>query len=384
MSGRPASVARASIVPIGACVLLALMLGLVLGNAGTTLGYDYRCYESAARQIVDGQPLYDNAFSIQVGTCPGTYTYPPPFALALVPLLAFGGAAATIWWLAMAGAGLLAIALLPVRRDVRWLLVVIAAVDWPFLYSIKLGQVGSLLLLLFAIAWRWMDRPAVMGVAAAIGTLVKVQPVLLVLWAATTGRLRAAAIAVVTIVAVAAVSALAVGPDAWRAYADLLSGLNGALGAEHNVALGAVVRQAGAPADFATGVQMAGALAALAAMLAAWRWAGPVASFQATILASQLVASPLRDHYAVLLLLPVAWLVARGQLWAAVLPLAGWLSLAATADGATGTLGALSVPLSFYVALAAVVYEGVRESRLEHSATVASPAPERRGVILRP
>jgi dolichyl-phosphate beta-glucosyltransferase len=78
---------------------------------------------------LDGQPIYDNAFSISVGTCPGTYTYPPAFAVALIPWLRlwrrgrrrFG---AWRWPLASWPAWLV----LPVRRDVRWLRRVVAAV----------------------------------------------------------------------------------------------------------------------------------------------------------------------------------------------------------------------------------------------------------------
>jgi hypothetical protein len=85
------------IVPVGSVALLVLMIGLVLASAGKTLGYDYTCYENAARHVVDGKPIYDNAYSINVGDCPGTYTYPPAFAVALVPWLLFGAAAAGAW-----------------------------------------------------------------------------------------------------------------------------------------------------------------------------------------------------------------------------------------------------------------------------------------------
>ncbi|HZL33438.1 MAG TPA: hypothetical protein VFC81_05575, partial [Verrucomicrobiae bacterium] len=50
------------IVPVGSVGLLVLMIGLVLASAGQTLGYDYTCYEGAARHLIDGKPMYDNAF----------------------------------------------------------------------------------------------------------------------------------------------------------------------------------------------------------------------------------------------------------------------------------------------------------------------------------
>ena len=42
------------LVPAGSISLLVLMIGLVLAAAGKTLGYDYTCYEGAARHLLDG------------------------------------------------------------------------------------------------------------------------------------------------------------------------------------------------------------------------------------------------------------------------------------------------------------------------------------------
>ena len=351
------------IVPVGSVGLLVLMIGLVLASAGKTLGYDYTCYEGAARHLVDGKPIYDNAFSIAVGTCPGTYTYPPAFAVALVPWLLFGGAAAGAWCLAMAACFLVGVALLPVRRDVRWLIVIVAALDWPLLYAVKLGQVEPILFLAFAAAWRWMDRPWAVGVATAVGTLVKVQPALLGVWAVATGRWRAGAVAVGVGVAAAAAATLFTGPGAWATYADLLRGLGGTFSTGHNFAPGAVAHLAGASDGVAAAVQLASVGLAAAALLAAFRWASPAASLQVTIVVSQLLSSPLRDHYAVLLLLPVAWLVSRGRTWAAVIPLLGWIALFADDTAATWPAVA-SIPLTFFGVLALLLWEAYRERRV--------------------
>jgi len=351
------------IVPVGSVGLLVLMIGLVLASAGKTLGYDYTCYEGAARHLVDGRPIYDNAFSIAVGTCPGTYTYPPAFAVALVPWLLFGGAAAGAWCVAMAACFLVGVALLPVRRDVRWLIVIVAALDWPLLYAVKLGQVEPILFLAFAAAWRWMDRPWAVGVATAVGTLVKVQPALLGVWAVATGRWRAGAVAVGVGVAAAAAATLFTGPGAWATYADLLRGLGGTFSTGHNFAPGAVAHLAGASDGVAAAVQLASVGLAAAALLAAFRWASPAASLQVTIVVSQLLSSPLRDHYAVLLLLPVAWLVSRGRTWAAVIPLLGWIALFADDTAATWPAVA-SIPLTFFGVLALLLWEAYRERRV--------------------
>ena len=361
-------------VPVGSILLLIAMVGLFLGTAGNTLGYDYGCYAGAARNLLDGKAIYDNVFSINVGTCPGTYTYPPAFAVALVPWLSLGGAAAGLWCVAMALCFVAGVALLPVRRDVRWLIVILGALNWPLLYAVKLGQVEPILFLGFAAAWRWMDDARVVGAATAVGALVKVQPGLLAVWAIATGRYRAAAIGISATVALAAAVTLVTGIGAWSAYVDLLRGLGGALATPHNFAPGAVAYQAGASESVATAVQLASSAAAVAALLAAWRFASPVASLQVTIVASQLISSPLRDHYAVLLLLPTAWLVTRGRAWAVVFPLVGWIALLADGEQ-TVWWAAASVPITFFGCLALLLLEAMVERRASGARTPPASSP---------
>jgi alpha-1,2-mannosyltransferase len=369
----------AALVPTGSIALLALMLGTVLASAGNTLGYDYTCYEAAARHLLNGAPIYDNAFSINVGTCPGTYTYPPAFAVALVPWLLFGGAAAGLWCLAMAVSFVAGVALLPVRRDVRWVVIIVAALDWPLLYAVKLGQVEPLLFLGFAAAWRWMDRPSVVGTATALGALIKVQPGLLAVWAIATRRYRAVAAAVVVGLAIAAAATLFTGLGAWTTYIDLVRGLGATYSTAHNFAPGAVVRLAGASEGTASAVQLASVIVAVAALLVAYRWASPVASLQVTIVVSQLLSAPLRDHYAVLLLLPVAWLLARGRYWAGLIPLLGWISLFASADSASWPAVA-SVPMTFFGVLAILIWEAYRERGALPSGAEPDPSAVRRAL----
>jgi alpha-1,2-mannosyltransferase len=359
-------------VPMGAISLLVLMLGAILANAGDTLGYDYTCYQGAARHLLDGKPIYDNAFSISVATCPETYTYPPVFAVALIPWLIFGGAAAGAWCIAMAVCFLAGVALLPVRRDIRWLVVILAALDWPFINAVKLGQVEPLLFLGFAAAWRWMDRPAVVGLVTAVGGLVKIQPAILGGWALFTRRYRAVAVAAVVALAAASAATLVTGFGVWATYVDLVRGLSGNFSTAHNSAPGAVAHLAGAPDWLAEAIQLASEAVAIAALLAAWRWATPEASLMVTVIASQLLSSPLRDHYAVLLLLPVAWLVSRGLTWTAIIPILGWLyafgSVPALLMPATAT-----IPITFFAVLGLVLFEAYRERREVRRGPVAAP-----------
>ena len=69
---------------------------------------------------------------------------------------------------------LVGVAILPVRTNIRWLVLLLAAQSWPFLYGIKLGQAGLLPFLLFAIGWRWLDtRPVVLGMSAGLGAAIR-------------------------------------------------------------------------------------------------------------------------------------------------------------------------------------------------------------------
>ena len=357
-------------VPVGTLFLLAMMLGLIYAAAGRTLGYDFEAYRAAAHRILSGERLYDPSVSVAGGSA--IYLYPPPFALALAPLLALpDDLARAVWFLAMAICLPAGAALMPVRRNVRWLIVLLGALNWPFLYSVKLGQVGPLLLLLFAAAWRWRDRKGPLGVAIAVGTLVKVQPGLLIPWAAATRRLPAAVVAVVVAVALAAVATVATGWAAWLDYVTLLSRVSSAVATPHNCSPGAVLYQAGVPEVLASLVQTASTALAAGALLVAWRFARPEASLAVTIVASQLLTPLLWDHYAVLLLLPTAWLLERGRTWAVVIPLAGWISLF---DNDGSWVPSASVPIIFFCCLAALLWETLLARRSAPAVTLGDLA----------
>ena len=82
--------------------------------------------------------------------------------------------------------------------------------------------------------------------------------------------------------------------------------------------------------------------------------ASAAASFLATVVASQLLSPVLWDHYAMLLLLPVAYLLDRGHWWSAAIPLA-------TSIFIIGIAPPVAYPIAFWVALVAVLSVGLRE-----------------------
>ena len=174
--------AISGLLPLIAIGVLALTVGAVLAAAGDTHGYDFRAYYDAAVRVLHGQSAYDQAYDL--AGAGGLFFYPPTFIPLVLPFGLLGVDVATWTWTGLmlaAFAG--AVVAMPVTSRTRWWIVLLAAVSWPFIHNIKLGQVGPLLLLLFAVAWRWRDRPVTFGVASGLGAAIKVQPGLLLVWA---------------------------------------------------------------------------------------------------------------------------------------------------------------------------------------------------------
>jgi hypothetical protein len=325
---RPFAIALATIgLPVAASLVLAAGLAGIVAAAGSTLGYDYQAYIGAAQRLLDGRPLYDTTVDVAGGFA--IYLYPPPFALAMVPF-ALLPATAGLWaWLGLLTATfVLAVAILPVRREVRWLVLLFAGLSWPFLYTMKLGQVTPLLFLALAAGWRWLDRPARLGISMAIGTATKLQPAVLFLWAAATRRWRAIWIGAGLVLALAVVSTALVGTAAWADYVALLRRVSSPIATPHNFTPGAIAYQAGADQPMASLVQWAWLGVVAVVTLFAWVRRDSETSYVVTVVASQAVSPLLWDHYAMILLIPVAFLLERRRWWAAAIPLVTWLPFA--------------------------------------------------------
>ncbi len=317
----PLLVAAAVVVPI-------LTTGLILLVAGDTLGYDFRAYLDAARRLMDGGALYETG--VTSSGVVGLFQYPPPVAVALVPIALLPETLApTLVWLGLLLAALAgAVVALPVRAWVRWAVLLVAGLTWPVLYAVKLGQVGPLLVLLFALAWRWLDRPVPLGLSIAAGTILKLQPVLLVPWALATGRWRAAAVATGAILVICAASVPIVGTGAWLDWIGLIRGVGATVETAHAVSPGAIALGLGADSTVATAIQWAFVAAVAIVTILAWLRRDAASSLVVTAVASQCVSPLVWDHYAVVLLLPVALVLDRlgPRAWPiALLPIAGWL-----------------------------------------------------------
>ena len=306
---------------MAAVASLVLVLLPILLSAGSTLGFDYAAYAAAAERLVHGQPLYDTSVNVSGGFL--FFYYPPPFVLIALPFALLPAAAEPeVWIAAMAAAFLVGAALLPVKREVRWAIVLLGGLSWPLAYSLKLGQVGPLLFVLFAAGWRWLDRPGRLGTTIALGTIVKIQPAVVLAWAALDRRWRTIGIAIVVLTAAAVLATLVTGFSTWADYVAVLRQVSAPITTPHNYTPGAIAFQLGVPEALASGLQ----LLVIVAVLFAIPWTAlrspAEVGFLTAVTASQLLSPVLWDHYAMLLLLPVAWLLDRRLWWAALIPLA--------------------------------------------------------------
>jgi hypothetical protein len=347
--------ALARLLPVFAIVIFAAGVGVTLAVADDTLGYDFLAYHAATSRVLAGQPAYDTSFDAAGGF--GLFYYPPTF----IPLvLAFGllppDAATLAWTAGLLVAFAVGVAVMPVGRTVKWWIVLLAGLSWPFLYAIKLGQVGPLLFLLLAIGWRWMDRGPVLGVSGALGAAIKIQPGLILAWALLTRRWAAVVTGAVVLAALALLATLVAGFGAWMDFLALITRVSDPITTSHNFTPGAVAYQLGVSRDAAALIQWVSmGLAALAFVVAALRL-GAVPSYLVAVIASQLLSPILWDHYALLLLLPVAWLMDRGYWWAAVFVLATPVLI-------VGQLPPWVYPAAFWACLVAMVVVGVVDRR---------------------
>lgn len=350
-----ATVRRAVAVAAALLVLAVIVasLALVLAAAGYTFAFDYLAYDAAARRLLAGEPVFDLSFDA-TGTF-GLFYYPPTFLFlvlpfALLPVLP----AAWAWIVASILVTAVAVAVLPVRRDVRALVGALVGISWPFLFAVKVGAVGPLLLLGFAVGWRWLPRDVPLAGSIALGAAVKLQPVLLVGWLALVGRWRALAWTLALIAVAALVATIVVGPSAWADLAMLYFRVSDVTTHPQNFAPATTAFFLGAPLEVAQAVQVAWLVIVGALVVLSARRATQEASYLVAVVATQISSPILWDHYALVLALPVAWLLQRRHWWAIIVP----LSQLPMFVGVVPPVGWLAGYLAILVAVAAL---GVRE-----------------------
>jgi alpha-1,2-mannosyltransferase len=356
-------------------VQLTLVIRLLVAIGQGYLPHDFLAYDGAARNLLAGKPLYDLTATETGGL--GLFLYPPSFALLMLPVVVVpSNVAAPIWMVLLTVVGILAVWRMPVSRPIRWVMTLMLGLSWPFIDALAQGQVGPILFLLFVAGWRAVDRgsgpesrrsprerPLLLGIAMGLGTTIKLQPAVLIAWAALTGRFRAAAVAIGVVAVLALVATLFVGVQAWSDLASVLAATNRPEFTMNSVGVARLAYEAGAPAGFATQLYLASLVAAAVAVVAAIRWCTPVASYLVAAVASQLFSPVIWPHYAIVLLLPVAWLLGRRRWWAILLLIPISIPIA-------DSIPSVIYPIVFWLAILATIQAGRNES-------VASAQPSR-------
>jgi hypothetical protein len=340
------------LAPISIAVF-ALVLGAVLASAGRTLGFDFLAYHSAAVRVLDGRPAYDTTFLGAGGF--GLFYYPPTFIPLVLPFGLLGATTATWLWIGLSIAAFaIGVVVLPVSGRTKWLLVLLAGLSWPFLYALKLGQVGPILFALFAAGWAGMSTPSVLGISGGLGAAIKIQPALILLWALLTRRSRAFVIGLAVLGVLAVVATILAGSEAWSDFFTLMGRVSDPITTLHNFTPGAVAYQAGVSRETASLIQWVTMGVVAVVFVGAALWLPAVPSYLIAVVASQLLSPILWDHYALILLLPVAWLIERGWTWAALIPLATCILL-------IGFVPPVTYPIAFGVTLFALLAAGFQD-----------------------
>jgi hypothetical protein len=167
-----------------------------------------------------------------------------------------------------------------------------------------------------------LDRPA-SAFAIALAASVRPQLAVVLVWWALRRRWRHVAVVVLAVLGLGAVTLPFVGIQAYIDFISLLRNIRFE-GAPNNVSLDAAARLLGLSAAAGAAAFVAGAAAAVVAVMASLRRDAET-GFVVGVAASLLVTPLLWPHYLVLLVVPAAFLAARGRTWALALPLLTWL-----------------------------------------------------------
>jgi Glycosyltransferase family 87 len=306
-------------------ILLVLAAVIFVNSRG--FGYDYAAYDAAARRIASGVALYlpGTAEAYARGAYEGLYLYPPPLAIALVPLTGFDEHTATLLWMAVRIALLVVgCAVLPVGTRVRLLNFAVACISFPVLFDLNLGNVSIVVFALSALAWRLDGRLASAIVHAVLVAIRFPFGIFFALWLAQ----RRFGILLATVFAGAALIALSlpiVGVGTYQDYVTILRSLPDISTGEHNLSIRGTVAGLGLGDPTLTAVTLVGYALGLGAVLFAGLHRDRHVAFVMTAVATLVVSPFIHPHYLVLLLLPAALLAERGQSWGLLLPLTGWL-----------------------------------------------------------
>ncbi|MEO8626333.1 MAG: glycosyltransferase 87 family protein [Candidatus Limnocylindrales bacterium] len=323
--------------PLAAGVAMAglLVLGLAMWSwvgRSPSWAYDFHAYwEAALRLLSTGSPYTAETLAGPFRLAPPfrlgpdeLFMYSPVLALLLVPLTALVESVAVIFWLVIRVAALgMTCSLMPIPGRLRVAVFGVALLSVPVLRDLELGNVSLIVTLLGVVIWRWLDRP-VAGIALAVSLTVRPTMVVIGAWWLLRGLWRPIAWSAVAGFVVVLASLVWLRSEAWLQYPTVLGNVRDLMGVPSNVDLGSAVLLVGGPPWLAQLALYAGYAVAIGAVLLSLRRDREL-SYVVTLMATLILSPLLWDHYLTNLLVPAAFLAARGRWWGLALPLLAWM-----------------------------------------------------------
>jgi hypothetical protein len=318
---------------------------------------DFPIFRTASKAVLHGRSPYA-AVDPNVLAHFDKFVYPPAAAFLVSPLavVPYDVGKALLFVLGIT-ATLAALRVLDVRD---WRCYGLAAASAPVVDSVALGAFTSILLLGTALTWRYRDRPALAGSAAALTAVLKLFLWPLGLWLLVTRRLRATALFAVLAVLVVIVGWAAIDFAGLRAYPHLLRVLSQV---EAGVSYSpiALLRLSGTASTALSVVLVL--IVVLSVFVAARGSDGDRRSFTIAVLGSLLATPVLWLHYLALLFVPIALYRPRlSGLW--FVPVVLWATPAGHSEGSLWRI-ALALAVLAVVAVRTLGGPRVRVNGLE-------------------
>lgn len=312
-------VQRTALLLVLGLVLVVRLVQFMTWTSQIQWGYDFSAYWQAAGRVLDGAAVY-TAEQLAGPYSPQQqylYLYPPFFAVVMTPFAAiFDDYRVANWLWAAIGAALLIGSVLAIARREgilagreRWLLVGGALAFPPVVAELVLGNVHLLVLGLLASAWLALSgrgshgrRPElVAGALVGVAALIKVFPLVIVLWFIVRGRWVAAVTSVAVMVVLAAATVPIVGLEAWLDYPQVLANLGAPTDTTDTIAP-AVWLATVLPSPMAR--VLVGVVGVVVVAWAARRRPEAV-SYAIAVVVSVLIAPALYQHYLAIFVLPL-------------------------------------------------------------------------------
>ena len=361
-----------SIVFFGALPVLVLALLFASTIEDGSVAIDFRPFHRAADAIVDGEDPYpeDDARLTASG---GPYVYPPPAAIATIPLTAFSLDVAEL--MVMTSLVLVALAI-PLVLGVRdWRCYGLVLLWPPVISAIQTGNVTLWFALAAALAWRLRDRRSA-GVAVGLTLAIKFVLWPLVVWLIATRRALDGLLACAVGALLILVSWAAIGFTGFTDYPRLLRRLEDAVG-QDAYTINNLMLDLGVSATIAWIAWASVGLALLAAVVAAGRRGDDRSAFILGIGAALALSPLVWLHYFALLLVAVA--VARPALGLAwLIPLA---MVVAPGSGNPTLLETLTVLCAAALTLALALRSSTKRAGAAGADPLSSRSSDRKSVV---